>query len=158
MPFPVKLAVLDFNFGKHYNITDNDEWATLVPPHNGRIKLGIPPEEFDVGLYSDLTCLDTIRRAFLRLRDGAREQFVEAETCLGQMRQAIMCNSDLTLEPAYLVCDAQDNCTTAATGNHVPHQCRNWVQVREFVEVNQASWGVDNGNPWKQRSLFGAAV
>ncbi|KAJ6476100.1 hypothetical protein C8R45DRAFT_370142 [Mycena sanguinolenta] len=140
MPLPVEHAVLDFNFAKHYNITDDAEWATLLPPHSGRVRLGMAQEEFDVGLFSDLACLENIRRAFLLLREGVREPFPEAEACLGQMRQSIMCNSDLTLEPAYLVCDAEDKCAPAASGDHVPHRCRNWVQVREFVEDNQASW------------------
>ncbi|KAJ7227603.1 hypothetical protein B0H12DRAFT_1030340 [Mycena haematopus] len=140
MPLAVEHAVLDFNFGKHYNITDDAEWATLLPPHNGRIKLGTPPEEFDVGLFSDLACLETIRRAFLQLRAGARKPFAEAEVCLGQTRQAIMCNSDLTLEPAYLVCESREKCAPAATGDQVAHQCRNWAQVRKYVEDNQASW------------------
>ncbi|KAJ7225114.1 hypothetical protein B0H12DRAFT_1240693 [Mycena haematopus] len=56
----VEHAVLEFNFGKHYNITDDAEWATLLPPHKGRVKLGIPPEEFDVGLFGYLACLEPI--------------------------------------------------------------------------------------------------
>ncbi|KAF7357318.1 hypothetical protein MSAN_01327400 [Mycena sanguinolenta] len=93
MPLPVEHAVLHFNFAKHYNITDDAEWATLLPANNGRIKLGVAQEEFDVGLFSDLACLENIRRAFLLLRDGAREPVPEAEACLGQMRQSIMCNA-----------------------------------------------------------------
>ncbi|KAJ7225113.1 hypothetical protein B0H12DRAFT_1030619, partial [Mycena haematopus] len=60
--------------------------------------------------------------------------------CLGQTRHAIsICNSDFTLEPS-LVCDAREKCAPAATGDRVAHECRNWVQVRKFVEDNQASW------------------
>ncbi|KAJ6559926.1 hypothetical protein B0H19DRAFT_945162 [Mycena capillaripes] len=144
MPLPVEHAVLDFIFGKHYNITDDAEWATLLPPHSGRVRLGMPHEEFNVGLFSDLACLENIRRAFLLLREGAHEPFAEAEACLGQMRQAIMCNSDLTLEPAYLVCEGEDKCAPAATGDHIAHRCRNWVQVREFVQDNQMSWDISD--------------
>ncbi|KAJ7696863.1 hypothetical protein B0H14DRAFT_3039899 [Mycena olivaceomarginata] len=121
-----------------HHITADAEWDTLLPPHGAQITLG--SEEFDVGLFSDLGCLQTIRDAFLLLRNGATgESFAAAEACLGQIRQAIMCNSDLTLEPAYLVCDAEEKCAPAATGDHVAHRCRNWAQVREFVEENQAS-------------------
>ncbi|KAJ6483143.1 hypothetical protein C8R45DRAFT_830520 [Mycena sanguinolenta] len=142
MPLQVEHAVLDFIFEKHYNITDNAEWATLLPPHNGRVRVGILEQEFNVGMFSDLGCLENIRRAFLLLREGTRDPLLEvgAEACLGQMRQAIMCNSDLTLEPAYLVCNAEDKCAPAATGDHVAHRCRNWVQVRQFVQNNQLSW------------------
>lgn len=137
-PLAVQHAALEFAFGKHYNITADAEWDTLLPPHGAQITL--ESEEFDVGLFSDLGCLQTIRHAFLLLRNGATgESFAAAEACLGQIRQAIMCNSDLTLEPAYLVCDAEEKCAPAATGDHVAHRCRNWAQVREFVEENQAS-------------------
>ncbi|KAF8190965.1 hypothetical protein K438DRAFT_1831049 [Mycena galopus ATCC 62051] len=142
MPLSVEHAAFVFDFGRHYNITADAEWSSLLPPHSGRVRLGGTNEELDVGLYSDLGCLDTIRRAFILLRDGIRQPFAEAEACLGQIRQAIMCNSDLTLEPAYLVCDAQDICAPAATGDNLAHRCRNWAQVREFVEYNQASWGM----------------
>ncbi|KAF8183577.1 hypothetical protein K438DRAFT_1724535 [Mycena galopus ATCC 62051] len=142
IPLPVKHAALEFNFGQHYHITNDAEWASLLPTHSGRVRLGAANEQFDVGMYSDLACLDTIRRAFLLLRDGARQPFVEAEACLGQIRQAITCNSDLTLEPSVLVCNAKDECAPAASGNHLAHRCRNWAQVREFVEDNQASWGI----------------
>ncbi|KAF8190960.1 hypothetical protein K438DRAFT_2018415 [Mycena galopus ATCC 62051] len=144
MPLLVEPAAFVFDFGKHYNIAADEEWASLIPPHKGHVRLGVSRQEFDVGLYSDLACLDTIRRAFILLRNGAHQPFAEAEACLGQIRQAIMCNSDLTLEPASLVCDANDSCAPAATGNHLAHRCRNWAQVREFVRDNQASWEISD--------------
>ncbi|KAJ7806424.1 hypothetical protein B0H14DRAFT_2875704 [Mycena olivaceomarginata] len=117
-PLAVQHAALEFAFGKHYNITADAEWDTLLPPHGAQITLG--SEEFDVGLFSDLGCLQTIRHAFLLLRNGATgESFAAAEACL--------------------VCDAEEKCAPAATGDHVAHRCRNWAQVREFVEENQAS-------------------
>ncbi|KAF9461368.1 hypothetical protein BDZ94DRAFT_1263860 [Collybia nuda] len=144
LPISVSAVTLKFLFGKHYDITKDEEWATLVPENHGRVRLGSAQQEFDVALYSDLQCLDTIRIAFVKMRDGSSVRSPEAERCLGIIRQAILCTADITLEPATLVCqDSEVECTRAeATGDNVDHRCRNWVQVREFVEQNQAGWDV----------------
>lgn len=108
------------------------------------MRLGAAQEEFDVGMYTDLQCLDTIRAAYVSMRDGARVPSPAAEACLGHVRQAILCTADITLEPAHLVCkDGECPLSSAvASGQFVDHKCRDWVQVRQYVEENQASWGV----------------
>ncbi|KAJ7881918.1 hypothetical protein B0H13DRAFT_930899 [Mycena leptocephala] len=144
LPLTVRAATLEFIFGKHYNIVNDAEWATLIPPNRGRVRLGAGQEEFDVAMYTDLQCLDTIRAAYVSMRDGARVPSPAAEACLGHMRQAILCTADITLEPAHVVCkDGQCPLSSAvATGQFVNHRCRDWVQVREYVEANQATWGI----------------
>lgn len=141
LPISLDTVALMFQFGKHYDISKDAEWATLIPSNRGRVRLGSPQQEFDIALYSDLQCLDTIRAAFVQMRDGSSIRSPEAEHCLGIIRQAILCTGDITLEPATLVCNGEEGCTNAeATGDNVDHRCRNWVQVREFVEENQARW------------------
>jgi len=142
LPLSVEPAILEFISEQHYHIENDSEWATLVPAHGARVRLGASPrEEWDVALFSDLACLDVVRRAFLQMRDGAIAASPAAETCLGQLRQAIVCTADTTLEPARIVCDEAGHCGGAASGE-TAHRCRNWAQVREFVEANQATWAV----------------
>ncbi|KAJ7457394.1 hypothetical protein FB451DRAFT_1047399, partial [Mycena latifolia] len=144
LPLSVGSATLEFISGKHYNIANASEWATLVPPHHGRVKLGSPQQEFDIAIYSDIECLDTIRNAFITMRDGSGAPSKAAEECLGQIRQAILCTADLTLEPAVVVCEdasQMTECDNISSGEHVRHLCRDWVQVRKFVETNQGNWG-----------------
>ncbi|KAJ7487018.1 hypothetical protein FB451DRAFT_775893 [Mycena latifolia] len=140
LPLTVDNAVLEFVFGQHYNIENDTDWATLTPPHYGRVKLG--EQEFDVGMYSDMECLDTIRAAYVAMRGGAQLRSEAAEMCLGQIRQAILCTADPTLERTTIMCK-DGVCPldgAVATGNHVDHKCRDWTQVRAFVEDNQAAW------------------
>ncbi|KAJ6632223.1 hypothetical protein B0H10DRAFT_1937891 [Mycena sp. CBHHK59/15] len=139
LPISIGPATLEFIFGKHYNIADEAEWATLIPPNQGRVKLGHPRQEFDIAMYSDLRCLDTIRAAYVKMRDGASIPSPAAEECLGQIRQAILCTADITLEPTKFVCHGE-KCAPVASGEYLDHKCRNWVQVREFVEENQVTW------------------
>ncbi|KAJ6590668.1 hypothetical protein DFH09DRAFT_976151, partial [Mycena vulgaris] len=141
LPLSVRPAVLKFVFGEHYHYENDTEWATLVPPHHGHVKLGSSQLEFGVAMYSDLQCLDTVRQSIVQMRDGSTAPSRVTEDCLGQLRQAIDCTADITLEPAFVVCDGDGKCGAGASGDYVDHKCRNWAQVREFVEQNQATWG-----------------
>lgn len=135
--------LLKFRFGVHYNITDDVEWSTLIPRNHGRVRLGSTQTEFNVALYADLECLNTIRAVFVAMQDGQHIQSLEAERCLHVIRQSILCTADITLEPAEISCEGTGECTNAvASGNNVDHKCRNWVQVRNFVDQNQAGWNV----------------
>ncbi|PBK93870.1 hypothetical protein ARMGADRAFT_1029742 [Armillaria gallica] len=146
-PERVNDAVLRFEFG-NYSITSDDEWASLFPPHSGQVILD--GSKYDVSLYLQLKCLDTVRLAFVTLRDGFNGgspshtidsvDFKETEHCLDVLRQTVICIADITLEPGEVVVLPDGSTDMAATGNHVEHICKDWVQVREFVEKNQESW------------------
>ncbi|KAJ7193092.1 hypothetical protein GGX14DRAFT_479101 [Mycena pura] len=150
LPLAVTPAVMQFRFAQHYNITVAEEWATLIPPRRGHVRLlrgdaEAEPVEYGVGMYADLACLDTIRASFVRMRDhGVEEANPESEACFGHIRQAIMCTADVTLEAARVECHEEDGKTVCPpdsavlTGERVDHRCRDWTQVREFVEKNQA--------------------
>ncbi|KAJ7242467.1 hypothetical protein C8J57DRAFT_1142485 [Mycena rebaudengoi] len=142
LPVAVEHAVLQFKAADgHYDLFDDLNWAALVHAHQGRVRLGSPQQEFEVGLFSDLACLDTARRALTKMRDGSREASAAAERCFGQLRQVIECMADIALEPAEIGCDEVGACGPGASGDKVDHRCRNWVQVRKFVDENQAAWG-----------------
>ncbi|KAJ3825045.1 hypothetical protein EV361DRAFT_950156 [Lentinula raphanica] len=154
LPLPLNPVVLNFLFAQHYEITNDTEWATLIPDKGTHVHLPShhSSQEFEVALYHDLHCLNIIRSVFVSMRDGSTAHSPEAEQCLGTIRQAILCTADVTLEPAELVCYDDDEsdggleeeekewCTNVgpeASGNNVDHRCRDWVQVREFVQKNQ---------------------
>ncbi|KAJ7776912.1 hypothetical protein DFH07DRAFT_877083 [Mycena maculata] len=140
LPLSVGSTVFTFVFGKQYHYENDTEWATLIPPYHGHVKLGSPQLEFGVAMYSDLQCLDTVRHAIVQMRNGSTTSSRAAEDCFGQLRQAIDCTADITLEPAFIVCDSDGKCGAGASGDYVNHKCHNWAQVREFVEHNQATW------------------
>ncbi|KAJ3787222.1 hypothetical protein GGU11DRAFT_743395 [Lentinula aff. detonsa] len=148
LPLTVNPAVLNFLFAQHYEITNDSEWATLLPNKGSRVRLPSKQQrsmedDFEVALYHDLHCLDVIRSVFVSMRDGSSAHSPEAEECLGTIRQAILCTADITLEPAEVICYDGEECNDAgpeASGNNVDHSCRDWVQVRKFVESNQKGW------------------
>ncbi|KAK0461628.1 uncharacterized protein EV420DRAFT_1526299 [Desarmillaria tabescens] len=116
------------------------EWASLFPPHGGQVLL-------DGNKYD-------VRVAFVTLRDVFNGQsparaiesvdFEETEYCLDVLRQTVLCTADITLEPGEVVVLSDGSTDMAATGNHVDHICKDWAQVREFVEKNQESWAQDH--------------
>ncbi|KAJ7149677.1 hypothetical protein C8R46DRAFT_1125756 [Mycena filopes] len=141
LPLAVKHAVLEFKAADgQYDLFNDLSWASLVPPNQGRVTLGSPPQEYEVALFSDLACLDTARRALTAMRDGSRTASPEAERCFGQLRQVIQCMTDVALEPAIIGCDLSGACGPGASGDKVDHRCRDWVQVREFVEGNRVQF------------------
>ncbi|KAJ7901281.1 hypothetical protein B0H13DRAFT_1622141, partial [Mycena leptocephala] len=142
LPLTIGVATLEFIFGQHYNIADEAEWATLIPANHSRVRLGADLQEFDVAMYTDLQCLATIRGAYASMGDGARVASPAAEACLGQIGQAILCTADITLEPTTPECD-REKCAAAASGQFLDHKCRDWVQVRNYVEDNQKMWSVE---------------
>ncbi|KAJ7174878.1 hypothetical protein C8R46DRAFT_891920, partial [Mycena filopes] len=148
LPLTVDHAVLQFHRDDGtYDLAQDLHWEALLPAHGGRVKLGSgsesPLQAFEVALFNDLACLDTIRRALAQMRNGShRVTSVEAERCFGQLRQVVECMADTALEPAIMGCDAEGVCGPGASGHGVDHRCRDSAQVRRFVEDNQAGWGV----------------
>ncbi|KAJ4473265.1 hypothetical protein C8J55DRAFT_519024 [Lentinula edodes] len=146
LPMTVNPAVLNFMLAQHYEITNVSEWATLVPHKGSRVRFPSKSsfeDDFEVALFHDLHCLDVIRDVFVSMRDGSSAHSPEAEECLGTIRQAILCAADITLEPTEIVCYDGESCNNfgpEASGDNVEHSCRDWVQVREFVESNQEGW------------------
>lgn len=56
--------------------------------------------------------------------------------CLNFLRQAILCNSDITLDPLF---DDRDGTIVGTDGLGVTHICRDWSQVYAYVTENQRS-------------------
>ncbi|CAK5277075.1 unnamed protein product [Mycena citricolor] len=143
-----RVAALQFSLiADKYRIADDAAWASLIPS-DGRIRSpsarAAPDQKyFTIGLYSDLHCLNLLRSAYLAHKDkhesGMRvPEDALAPQCVSQLRQALTCAADLTLDPTTSICEPDGTCDPAAAGHLVVHKCRDWVQVREFVEMNQA--------------------
>lgn len=120
-----------------FPITSDEDWATLFPPNQGKVRLeAFPGQEFVVALYQQLHCLDVVRIAFLKLHATPSKtklaNFTEADQCIEQLLQTILCHGDLTLETAFLtVLDGET--VPATTGAGIDHRCMDWSRVHELV-------------------------
>lgn len=151
---PVALTIED---SRHYALDSPDadaEYRSIYPgKHLGFVRLGPKKRFFGLSMYHQMHCLDSLRKAILG-RHGhgpaaapthdsdsnvhmTKRDVEHSHHCLNYLRQTIMCNADLTLEPE-IVQGSQD----VGEGLFVTHVCKDWSKVHAFVEENEKwAWG-----------------
>nr|GAT56699.1 predicted protein [Mycena chlorophos] len=137
LPLQVAPAAMNFSWTDRYSIEADEEWASLIPYGHGWVRLGVEKEAFAVSMYHQLHCLNGIRTALLIPREGHTPQ-LESHTnhCFNYLRQLLLCKLDTTLEPTIIAPAGEGKVKASASGENVVHICRDWAQVRRFVENN----------------------
>jgi len=130
-------------------VNDEDDWSSIIPNH-GFVLLDSPSEEADetgrafyaVSMYHQLHCLNGFRRLTVAAKNGTMTQHNvdHAVHCLSYLRQLLLCHADTALEPARSATTVSGGTTQAVYGEGTTHQCRDWTQVRAFVEKNYQLW------------------
>jgi len=92
-------------------------------------------------MFHQMHCLQRIRLALI---NGPNSH---SGHCLNILRQAILCNADITLDP--LIYDPEGK-IEAIDGLGVTHVCRDWTQVYAYIEENQ------NGPMWYREAEMDA--
>lgn len=122
-----------------YDITSDDAWDSLFPIGNGWVSLGpgTPKRKFAMTMYHQLHCLNALRTSYLTARAGFPENATFPDTskmadyhfrhCLNYLREMVLCAADTTLE--YPEMD-------------ITHRCRDWTQLRQWVESNYEEFDV----------------
>ncbi|KAJ7661184.1 hypothetical protein B0H17DRAFT_898944, partial [Mycena rosella] len=115
-----------------YPLEDDGKWASNIPPQRGFIRLGSEGTTFAVALYHQLHCINGVRSAYVWTRDGRFKTeaarlgaFGHVNHCFDVLRQSLLCKADTTLIPA-----------GAADQAGVTRRCRDWAQVREYIDSN----------------------
>lgn len=100
-------------------------------------------EIYDISVFHQLHCLNHVRTFLFTLKAGV-EYNTSTETyetllksqedhvyhCFDYIRQALMCNADLTVEWPR---EEEDGRRIAVDGWGVAHQCKNWVSLTKSV-------------------------
>lgn len=116
-----------FNDTLHYGLHDVRDWESLTPPGNGWVVLEPGPRSYAVTMYHQLHCLNSMRYDLTQSKIGKKAtaaQLGHAHHCYNYIRQGLQCGLDLTLQPKN------------GGGSGVTHVCRDWVQIRTFMEQN----------------------
>jgi hypothetical protein len=124
-PGHIHLKMVDTNRFQILGDNDEEDWNRLYPQGYGFAYLGESHEMFGVSMFHQFHCLQTIRQAIID-----RDIYGHAQHCLTYLRNAILCSSDLTLEPQFE--------PGKVDGLGVTHQCRNWTAVYEWLDNNYA--------------------
>ena len=132
LPIQVQSVVQVTEQSERYGIYDAEDWHSLLPPKHGYVALGPNHREFGVSMYHQLHCLNTLRIASIH----NNTEFGHISHCLDYLRQAILCQADTTLEESEVDVRPDGVLDSGATGLGVTHICRDWTQIRRFVETN----------------------
>lgn len=109
------------------------DWSTTQPFPSGSIRLGPENRHFAVSAFHQLHCLGIMRTMLA----GPQEIWSgeHMHHCLNYLRQMILCNPDLTLEPADIL---QRDFDIQRFGSL--HVCRDFVALYDDVKVNNNRW------------------
>ncbi|VDC03520.1 unnamed protein product [Peniophora sp. CBMAI 1063] len=130
---PVALVMEE---SEHYGISHPDareEWATTTATGFGYVRLGPDRRAFALSMFHQLHCLRLLRAGL----DGDYRPQIQGHFrhCLNYLRQMILCQPDLTLEPHNVI--DHDPMMKGPTSVHV---CSDWREVYDAVEDNYAAW------------------
>ncbi|KAI0685167.1 hypothetical protein BC835DRAFT_1385855 [Cytidiella melzeri] len=143
-----------------YGLYSDEDWKSLFPGgESGFVTLGPVPTEserkssssgwspnvFAVGMYHQLHCLDVFRHSYVAAKAHALA-FPGNGTgfdhhmnhCLSYMREMVLCAADTTLIHTVEVESPGAQGKYLATSMGTLHRCRDWTQVRRFVEQHKA--------------------
>lgn len=144
---------------KVYGLYADEDWKSLFPGDAGFVSLGPPPSEsepksssewnqnvFAVGMYHQLHCLDVFRHSYVAAKAGALTYpgngtgfDHHVNHCLSYMREMVLCAADTTLIHVVDLETTNHRGRYGASSIGTVHRCRDWTQVRKFVEEHRAS-------------------
>jgi hypothetical protein len=133
LPLNVRNAAMTFTNTSHYGLHDVHEWESLTPTGNGWVVLEPGPKSYAVTMYHQLHCLNAMRYDLTQSKIGKIPTAAElghAHHCYNYIRQGLQCGLDLTLDESH-----------GGLGG-TAHVCRDWVQIREFMEQNNKKYSV----------------
>lgn len=127
-----------------YGLYADDDWASNIPPDSGYVDLGPDHKMYSISMYHQLHCLDVMRHGFAAAKvkmlvwpgNGTRVEH-HVVHCLNYLREMILCAGDTTLEPSDGFTIIAGKKYYGATGMDVVHRCRDWTQIRSFVDANR---------------------
>lgn len=105
------------------------QWAALVPPDGGVIRIPGIDVPFTISMFHQLRCLDNIRTALVQ-----NQTFPEPVTahCMNYIRQMTLCRADLYLENVR-ESKALHASVVDITGERT---CKDWTKVYAAVQEN----------------------
>jgi hypothetical protein len=145
-PIILPAVVMSAEDTVHYALGENAtsaEMGTMFPSGGGFVYLGPERRPFGIALYHQLCEVSVLQCIVARALTGyrhcmsmiaiayrntsGRNLSVHTEHCFDYIRQAILCEADITLEPVN-----EDGSIQIGS----PRVCRDWGHVRNMIEDN----------------------
>ena len=135
---PVPPVALIMEDPVHYPILGPDaqqEWASNSPPGISFVRMGAEHRAFSVSMLHQLHCLRSLRAALAGdYRPATQGHFAH---CLQYIRQMVLCEPNLTLEPSNVLKRNYDEGVKEPGATHV---CPDWTQVYDVMDENWKEW------------------
>ena len=122
----------------HYALLDpqsSEEWLWISTVGDGDLRLGPSQRLFGVGWTHQQHCLHYILDALQSPTAAHGEHAEHPEHCLNHIRQYVLCDADITLEPANVL--ARNWTEERRIGDH---RCVNWTTLRSEFRRNWKDW------------------
>ncbi|KAF8960217.1 hypothetical protein BDZ97DRAFT_1328691 [Flammula alnicola] len=141
-PIPIRPAALTTIKSPRFGLyADDSDWDSMLPNGAGFLYLPEGGAHYLVAHYHQLHCLRSLRHYFLGRQNLTSMDLGHVDHCLIYLRQMVLCNVDLTLEPAsHKQRTTTGKVANTVTGVGVMHQCRDWSQVWDYMEKNYEEW------------------
>ncbi|KAH9915532.1 uncharacterized protein B0H18DRAFT_1041295 [Fomitopsis serialis] len=122
----------------HYDLLGphaSEEWLWISTVGDGDPRLGPRQRIFGLGMTHQQHCLQYLLDALQAPHAAHGEHREHPEHCLNHIRQYVLCDADVTLEPADVLAR---NWTEARWAGE--HRCVDWEMVRAEVRRNWVEW------------------
>lgn len=155
LPIRIRPAALIIQDTERYPLNSSKDWETLTPMTGGGGFIRMPMGDgrhsyFAVSMYHQIHCLTAMRRYFDDILSGkniTELNIVHSTHCLSYLGQNFLCAADTSLEPTHPERrSSSSKLTYVAVEEGVVHRCRDWTQVRSWVESNHALWPPEDYN------------
>ncbi|KAL7283430.1 hypothetical protein ACG7TL_002860 [Trametes sanguinea] len=144
LPLSLKPALLTTHTSPRLGMYAND--SAIMPSGYGFIYDEDRDAHLMVAHFHQLHCLHVFRTALLKHGNLTRGHLSHVDHCFMYLHQIILCNADPTLEPATHKQKTHDGkIVNAVTGFNVTHRCKDWGQLRDYMEDNYAQWSSTYG-------------
>ncbi|KAH9476612.1 Oxidase ustYa [Psilocybe cubensis] len=145
LPIQIQPATLTISKAERFGLYSNEsEWESILPMGDGFIYHPDDQKHYLVSHFHSLHCLRSFHR-YLRMAMVSNPQndgytmldIGHVHHCLIYLRQILLCNADLTLEPASHKQRTPDGkIVETVTGIDIAHRCTDWEQLWEYMGSN----------------------
>ncbi|ESK90421.1 hypothetical protein Moror_13669 [Moniliophthora roreri MCA 2997] len=134
-PGPIRLTMeesVHYTIDSDPNIT-TEEWLYNSPYGSGTYRVGAYNRTFYISMFHYMHCIRRMHAAFMSV--PGEGEWHHLQHCFDTLRQAILCQADMTLEEGDFT--KLDFKTERFGAQHV---CRDWEAVYDEVERNWFKW------------------
>ncbi|KAH9926393.1 uncharacterized protein B0H18DRAFT_933049 [Fomitopsis serialis] len=122
----------------HYSLLDSqssEEWLWISTVGDGDLRLGPMHRVFGVGMTHQQHCMQYLFDALVAHHPAHGMHAEHPEHCLNHIRQYVLCDADITLEPATVL--ARNWTEERWTGEY---RCVDWEMMRAEIRKHWIEW------------------